>query len=119
MIEIQYSGTALLLLVNPLILHKSNGTVCPTYVFIIWKEDASLSAMFNPLYSSMNQQLFKKNFCNQSSPYENSGWFPFQMEAYHNFVVSKDQWEAKEGTAKSMKNALHVQWWYLWGWSDV
>jgi len=47
------------------------------------KEDASLPAIFNPLCSSidniptdtiiygssMNQQLFKKNFCNQSSHY--------------------------------------------------
>jgi len=29
----------------------------------------------------MNQQLFKKNFCNQSSHYENYGRFPLQMEA--------------------------------------
>jgi len=33
------------------------------------KEDASLPAMFNPLCSSTNQQLFKKNFYNQSSHY--------------------------------------------------
>jgi len=33
------------------------------------KEDASLPAMFNPLFSSTNQQLFKMNFCNQSSHY--------------------------------------------------
>jgi len=26
------------------------------------------------------------------------------------FVVSKDEWDTKEGTGKSMKNALHVQW---------
>jgi len=33
------------------------------------KEDASLPAMFNPLFSSMNQQLFRKDFGNQSSHY--------------------------------------------------
>jgi len=69
----QYSNTALLLLVNP---HQNNGTTCPTYVFIVWKEDASLPAMFNLLCSSTNQQLFKKNFWNQSSHYENYGQFP-------------------------------------------
>jgi len=37
------------------------------------KENTSLPAMLNPLFSSTNQQLFKKNFCNQSSHY---GWFP-------------------------------------------
>jgi len=46
-----------------------------TLVFIVWKEDASLPAMFNLLCSSKNQQLFKKNFLNQSSHYENYGWF--------------------------------------------
>jgi len=25
-------------------------------------------------------------------------------------VVSKDKWDTKEGTVKSMKNALYVQW---------
>jgi len=54
MIKMQYSGTALLLLVNP---HTRSSIACPTYAFIIRKEDASLPAMFNPLYSSMNQQL--------------------------------------------------------------
>jgi len=60
------------------ILHQSNrpaGTTCPTYIFIIWKEDASLPAMFNPLCSSTNQHLLKKNLCNQSSHYENYGQF--------------------------------------------
>jgi len=26
------------------------------------------------------------------------------------FVVNKDEWDTKEGRDKSMKNALHVQW---------
>jgi len=26
------------------------------------------------------------------------------------FVKSKDKWDTKEGTGKSMKNALHVRW---------
>jgi len=54
--------TTLLLLVNPCILHRNNRTVHPAYIFIVWKEDASLPAMFNPLCSRTNQQLFKKNF---------------------------------------------------------
>jgi len=37
------------------------------------KEDALLPAIFNLLCSSTNQQLFKKNFCNQSSHHR---WFP-------------------------------------------
>jgi len=26
------------------------------------------------------------------------------------FVENKDEWDTKEGTGKSMKNVLHVQW---------
>jgi len=38
------------------------------------------------------------------------------------FMVSKDEWDTKEGTGKSMKNTLYVQRYgkrYLLGWSDV
>jgi len=42
---------------------------------------ASVLAMFNMLYSSMNQQLFEKTLCNQSSHYENYGRFLLQIEA--------------------------------------
>jgi len=55
-------STVLLLLVSPCILHRNNHTVHLTNVFIVWKEDTSLPAMFNPLCSSMNQQLFKWTF---------------------------------------------------------
>jgi len=53
---------ALLLLVNPFILHRNNRTARPTYVFIVLKEDASLPVMFNQLCSSTNQQLLKRTF---------------------------------------------------------
>jgi len=67
-----------------------------------------------PLCSSTIQQLFKKNFYNQNSHCENYGWFngshhvPTTKSTL--FVVNKDEWYTKEGHAKSMKNALHVQW---------
>jgi len=61
----------------------------------------------------MNQQLFQNNL---SSYYENHERFSLRMEAHHvpttkstAFVVSKDEWDTKEGTGKSMKNALYVQ----------
>jgi len=56
MIEIQYSDTALLLLVN-----QKNGTAHPQlHQLLSEKEMLFLPAMFNPLYSSTNQQLFKR-----------------------------------------------------------
>jgi len=111
---LQYSGTVLLLLVNLCIPYQNNGTAHSTYVFIVWKEGVSLPAMFNPLYSL---KLFKRNSYNQSSHYENYGRFSLWMEAItclpqnqYFSMVSKDKWDTKEDTGKSMKNALYVQW---------
>ena len=73
--------------------------------------------MFNLLHSSMNQELFEKHLCNQNSHYEKYGRFPLRREAimcYRQidsmtlFAVSKDEWDTKEDTVKSMKNALYI-----------
>jgi len=66
--------------------------------------------MFHPLYSNMNQQLFKNNFCNQISPYENYGQFLLQMEAimshkFNTFCGEQSRMGHKGG---HMKNALYV-----------
>jgi len=72
-----------------------------------------LPAMFNLLCSNTNQQLYKKNFCNQSSHYENSGRFNGSYHVHTTkstlFVVNKYEWYTNEGRTKSMKNALYVQ----------
>jgi len=80
-------------------------------VIIMWKVYALLSALFNLLLRS-TQKLFKKNLCNQSSHYEKHGWFLLLKEAitcYSTtlFTISKE-WDTKEGTGKSMKNALQI-----------
>jgi len=126
--NIQYSAQPYywLFLVNPFIQYRNNRTARPTYVFIVWKEDASSPAMFNLLCSSTNQQLFEKNFCNQSSRYENYGRFNGSHHVSTTkstlFVVNKDEWYTKEDRGKSMKNALYVQRYgkrHLLGWSDI
>jgi len=64
----------------------------------------------------MNQQLFKKNFCNQSNHY---GSHRVPTTKLSLFVVNKDEWDTKEDT---MKNALHVQQYgkrHLSGWSEL
>jgi len=70
-------------------LHQNNGTAC----------DASI---FNALYSSINQHLFEKNLCNQSSHYENYGWFLLWIQAIkcvlQNWHFSS--WEKMNGTHK-------------------
>ena len=76
---------------------------------------ASLSAMFSPLHRSTIQELFKKHLCNQNSHYEKYGFhYKGKSSRAHcqidNFAVSKDDWDTKEDTGKSMKNALYVLW---------
>jgi len=78
--------------------------------------------MFNPLFSSTNQQLFKRTLVIK---YENYG----QFNGSHHlpttkstlFVTNKDEWYTKEGRGKSMKNALYVQRYgkrHLSGWNS-
>ena len=63
----------------------------------------------------MNQELFEKHLCNQSSYYEKYGQFPLRREAISTtaksapFTVSKDEWDTKEGTGKSTKKALYIR----------
>ena len=77
-------------------------------------EGSSLLAMFNPLHSNTNQELFEKHLCNQNNHYENMDDFRFKgkpSRAYAKstpFPVNKDEWDTKEDTGKSMKNALYI-----------
>ena len=62
--------------------------------------------------SNTNQEVFKK----QSSHYENADNFHYTREAItwncqiDTFPLSNDEWNTKEDTGKSMKNALHLLW---------
>jgi len=43
----------------------------------------SLSAMFNSLHSSMNQELFEKCICNEGSHHEKYGRFLLHKGSHH------------------------------------
>ena len=70
--------------------------------------------MFNPLHNILIQELFEKHLCNQNRHYEKDGRFLLQRKPSNAtakstlFAVSKDEWDTKEDTGKSMKNALYV-----------
>ena len=72
--------------------------------------------MFNQLHSSMNQEPFEKHLCNQNSHYENTDDFHYEGKSSCAttkstlYAVSKDEWNTKEDTGKSMKIALYVLW---------
>jgi len=72
--------------VNPCIPLQNNGTVHPSYIYQLSSEKKTLhyhAAMFNPLYSNINLQLFENNLCNQSSYYQNYGWFHYKWKPCH------------------------------------
>ena len=70
--------------------------------------------MFNLLHSVTNQELFEMHLCNQSSHYGKYGQFRYEGKPscatakLTPYTVSKDEWDTKEDTGKSMKNALYV-----------
>jgi len=110
--------------------HNEN-TMVPRAPVIVWNWSihyTSLSAVFNSLHSSTNQELFEKHLCKESSHYEKYGRF---LATQRNpsrattklmlFAVSKDGWNTKEDTGKSLKNTLYILQYakrYLSGWSD-
>jgi len=71
--------------------------------------------MFDSLYSSKNQELFEKHLCNKSNHYEKYRRFLVTQRKpscantkLTSFTISNDEWNAKEDTGKSLKNALHI-----------
>ena len=60
----------------------------------------------------MNQELFEKHLCNHGSDYEKYRQFPRKPSRVTTkltfFTVSIDEWNIKEDTGKSLKNACTV-----------
>ena len=67
--------------------------------------------MFNPLHSSTNQNCLKST---STFTMKNTDYFRYEVKPSRAiakstlFAVSKDEWDTKEDTGKSMKNALYV-----------
>ena len=72
--------------------------------------------MFNPLHSSTNQKCLKSTSASKITTMTNTDDFRYEEKPSHAiakstlFAVSKDEWDTKEDTGKSMKNALYVLW---------
>ena len=70
--------------------------------------------MFNPLHSNTNQELFESTPAIKIATMKNTDDFHFEGKPSRArtkstpFPVSKDEWDTKEDTGKSMKNALYV-----------
>jgi len=103
---VQYSGTALLLLVNLRIPHQNNDNACPSYINYCLKRRRFVASNVQPV---VQQYELTNNFCNQSSHYENYGWFPLQIKA--NTCIPQNQhfswWAKMNGT---LRRALVSSW---------
>ena len=70
--------------------------------------------MFNQLHSSTNQELFESTSAIKIATMKNTDDFHFEGKSSRAttkstpFAVSKDEWDTKEDTGKSMKNALYI-----------
>ena len=97
----------------------TKNTMVPRPV-IVWNWSIhfpSLSALFNSLHGSTNQELFEKCLCIQDSHYEQFLVMqrkPSVCNYQMLFTVSKDEWNTKKDTGKSLKNALDILWYTSW-----
>ena len=65
-----------------------------------------LSTMFNPLHSSMNSTSAIKVATIKIQTIASLRVLP-------KLTISKDEWNTKDDTGKSLKNALHVLWYTI------
>ena len=105
-------------LCNPCILKERNGATRPSYINYRLKSDASITLRCQ-LCSTHYTAVQIKN-CSKSTPtikiatMKNTDDFHYKRKPSHAtakstlFAVSKDEWDTKEDTGKSMKNALYI-----------
>ena len=119
-------------LYNPCIPKERNSAMCPNYINYHLKSEVSIMLRCQ-LCSTRYTAVRIKNCLKSTSAIiiatmKNMDDFCFKGKAitcYHQstpFVVSKDEWDTKEDTGKSMKNALYVLWYakrHLSGRSDA
>ena len=119
-------------LCNPCIPKERNGAVCPSYINYCLKSEASITRRCR-LCSSHYTAVLIKNCLKSTSDIKiatmtNTDTFHYEGKPSHAiakstlFAISKDEWDTKEDTSKSMKIAVYILWdakRHLSGRSDV
>ena len=105
-------------LCNPCIPKQRNGAMHPSYINFHLKSEVSITLccwLCSTCYTAVRiKNCLKSTSAIKNSHYEKYERFTLQWETimcYHQidtFTVSKDEWDTKEDTGKSMKNALYV-----------
>jgi len=93
MVEIQYSNTALLFPIK---------TIAPPLMYLLFEKKTLCCQLCSTRYAAVRINncfaIKVATFCYK--------WKPSPQSRH--FVMSKDEWDTKEDTDKSMKNALHL-----------
>ena len=93
---------------------KYDDDACPSYRLKV--SIALLCQLCSTHYTAVQiNNCLKKYLCNQGSHYEKYGRFSVKQRKPSRattkstlLTVSKDEWNTKENTGKSLKNALHI-----------
>ena len=103
---------------------ERNGAVCPSYINYHLKSEISLTLhcqLCSTHYKSRTSAIKVASMKNTDDfHYERKPSCATSISTL--FAVSKDEWDTKEVTGKSMKNAMHVLWYakrHLSGRSDI
>jgi len=80
------------------------------YVFIIWKEDSSSTQYAAVWINNCLKRISAIKVATMKITDDFHYDIMYLPQKSTLFVESKDKWDTKEGTGKSMKNALYVQW---------
>ena len=119
-------------LCNPHIPKERNGVTCLNYFNYHLKSEVSITLrcrICSTHYTAVRiKNCLKSTSVVKNSHYENMDDFRFEGKPSRAtfkstlFAVSEDEWDTKEDTGKSMKNALYILWYakrHLSGWSDI
>ena len=63
-------------------MKSADSAMHPSYRLQLKYPFASLSAMFNSMHNSLNQELFENHLCNRGSHYEKYGTFPLRKGSH-------------------------------------
>ena len=110
------SRTARKHLCNPRIPKERNGAVCPSYINYCLKSEVSITLCC--WLCSIRYRAVRIKNCSKSTSaikiatMKNTDDFQYEGKPSRaiakSTAVSKDEWDTKEDTGKSMKNALYV-----------
>ena len=96
-------------------LKERNGAACPSYINYRLNSEVSITLLCQLCYTALQiKNCSKSTSAIKVATMENTVDFYYEGKPSYAttkltpFAVSKDEWDTKEDTGKSIKNALHI-----------